>query len=70
MVVPTKQQKRIIDHSDGHGIVIAGPGSGKTVTLVKHVKKPTGSRNQRGPTGSAMKGCVPSGYHFSIAISS
>lgn len=39
MIVPTKQQQNIINHEDGHGIVIAGPGSGKTVTLVAHVSK-------------------------------
>jgi len=36
---PTKPQELIIDHYDGHALVIAGPGSGKTVTLIAHVKK-------------------------------
>lgn len=39
MFTPTKQQELIIDHYDGHAIVIAGPGSGKTATLIAHVKK-------------------------------
>ncbi len=39
MFVPTPQQKKIIDHLDGHAFVVAGPGSGKTVTLIAHVKK-------------------------------
>ncbi len=34
----TDQQKDIIDHLHGHALVIAGPGSGKTVTLIEHVK--------------------------------
>jgi DNA helicase-2/ATP-dependent DNA helicase PcrA len=36
---PTKEQEIIIDHFNGHALVVAGPGSGKTVTLVAHVRK-------------------------------
>jgi len=39
MFNPTQDQQKIIDHFNGHAIVVAGPGSGKTVTLVAHVKK-------------------------------
>ena len=39
MFTPTKKQQRIIDHFNGHALVVAGPGSGKTVTLIAHVKK-------------------------------
>jgi DNA helicase-2/ATP-dependent DNA helicase PcrA len=39
MFAPTLQQKNIIDHSNGHALVVAGPGSGKTVTLIAHVRK-------------------------------
>jgi DNA helicase-2/ATP-dependent DNA helicase PcrA len=36
MFTPTAEQRAIIKHFDGHGLVIAGPGSGKTSTLVEH----------------------------------
>lgn len=39
MFNPTIEQQKIIDHINGHAIVVAGPGSGKTVTLIAHVKK-------------------------------
>jgi len=39
MFTPTTQQQKIIDHFNGHALVVAGPGSGKTVTLIAHVKK-------------------------------
>ncbi len=34
---PTKEQQAIIAHSDGPLLVIAGPGSGKTFTLVERI---------------------------------
>ncbi|OGC88419.1 MAG: hypothetical protein A2142_06380 [candidate division Zixibacteria bacterium RBG_16_48_11] len=34
---PTEQQQNIINHSKGHALVIAGPGSGKTFSLLGHV---------------------------------
>ena len=36
---PTDEQQAIIDHKDGHLLVLAGPGSGKTFTLVERVQK-------------------------------
>lgn len=36
MFTPSKEQERIVKHFDSHGLVIAGPGSGKTSTLVEH----------------------------------
>jgi len=39
MFKPTELQKPIINHYDGHALVIAGPGSGKTTALIAHVKK-------------------------------
>lgn len=39
MFTPSPAQIAIIDHEQGHALVIAGPGSGKTTTLVAHVKK-------------------------------
>ena len=36
---PTEVQLEIINHKDGHLIVLAGPGSGKTFVLVERVKK-------------------------------
>jgi DNA helicase-2/ATP-dependent DNA helicase PcrA len=38
MFKPTPAQEQIINHYDGHALVIAGPGSGKTTTLIAHVK--------------------------------
>jgi DNA helicase-2/ATP-dependent DNA helicase PcrA len=32
---PNKEQKKVIVHTDGPLFVIAGPGSGKTFTLVE-----------------------------------
>ena len=37
MASPTEEQGEIIAHSDGHAIVSAAPGSGKTTTMVEHV---------------------------------
>lgn len=34
---PKPQQRQVIEHTDGHLLVIAGPGSGKTYTLVERV---------------------------------
>lgn len=34
---PTQQQQQIIDHNEGPLLVIAGPGSGKTFTLVERI---------------------------------
>lgn len=45
MFTPTAQQQRIIDHFNGHALVVAGPGSGKTVALIAHVKKLILERN-------------------------
>ena len=36
---PTDEQQAIIDHKDGHLLVLAGPGSGKTFVLVERVQK-------------------------------
>ena len=36
---PTEEQLEIINHKDGHLLVLAGPGSGKTFVLVERVKK-------------------------------
>ena len=36
---PTEEQLEIINHKDGHLLVLAGPGSGKTFTLVERVQK-------------------------------
>lgn len=45
MFVPTTQQHKVIDHFDGHALIVAGPGSGKTSTLIAHVKKLIIERN-------------------------
>lgn len=45
MFIPTTEQQKIIDHLNGHAIVVAGPGSGKTVTLIAHVNKLINDRN-------------------------
>lgn len=37
--IPTTEQEKVINHFNGHALVVAGPGSGKTVTLVAHVRK-------------------------------
>ena len=34
---PTLAQQEIIDHTEGPALVIAGPGSGKTFTLVERI---------------------------------
>ena len=34
---PTSQQRAVIEHTEGPLLVIAGPGSGKTFTLVERV---------------------------------
>ncbi|WP_376752065.1 UvrD-helicase domain-containing protein, partial [Mammaliicoccus sciuri] len=34
---PTRQQQAVIAHAGGHAIVIAGPGAGKTATIVERV---------------------------------
>ena len=39
MISPTKEQQDVIDHKDGPLLVIAGPGSGKTYTIVERVQK-------------------------------
>jgi len=39
MFIPTSEQQNIIDHFNGHALVVAGPGSGKTTALIAHVKK-------------------------------
>jgi len=36
---PTEEQLEIINHKDGHLLVLAGPGGGKTYTVVERVKK-------------------------------
>ena len=36
---PTDEQQAIIDHKDGHLLVLAGPGTGKTFVLVERVQK-------------------------------
>ena len=36
---PTDEQQAIIGHKDGHLLVLAGPGSGKTYTVVERVQK-------------------------------
>jgi len=45
MFTPSPEQQSIIDHLTGHAIVVAGPGSGKTTTLIAHVKKLINERN-------------------------
>jgi DNA helicase-2/ATP-dependent DNA helicase PcrA len=45
MFIPTPEQQAIIDHFNGHALVVAGPGSGKTTTLIAHVKKLICERN-------------------------
>ena len=45
MITPTPQQQKIIDHFRGHGLVVAGPGSGKTVALIAHIKELVLRRN-------------------------
>ena len=37
--VPNKEQEEVIDHKDGPLLVLAGPGSGKTLTIVHRVAK-------------------------------
>lgn len=32
-----EEQKKVIQHTDGPTLIIAGPGTGKTFTLVKRV---------------------------------
>jgi len=39
MAIPTPKQQKIIDHFEGNALVISGPGSGKTFSLIEHVKK-------------------------------
>ena len=34
-----KEQKDVIDHKDGPVLVLAGPGTGKTMTIVERVEK-------------------------------
>ncbi len=38
-ITPNSKQKEVINHKDGPLLVIAGPGSGKTYTIVERVKK-------------------------------
>ena len=38
-MIPTKEQSAVINHKDGPLLVIAGPGSGKTYTIVERVQK-------------------------------
>src|SRR3989338_1141808 len=35
MFFPSEHQQKIIQHNSGHALVVAGPGSGKTATLVE-----------------------------------
>ena len=37
--VPNKEQEEVIDHKDGPLLVLAGPGSGKTLTIAHRVAK-------------------------------
>ena len=37
--VPNKEQEEVIDHKDGPLLVLAGPGSGKTLTIVHRVAR-------------------------------
>ena len=39
MTSPTKEQQDVIDHKDGPVLVLAGPGTGKTMTIVERVEK-------------------------------
>lgn len=34
-----KEQKAVIDHKDGPILVLAGPGTGKTLTIVERVQE-------------------------------
>lgn len=34
----TREQKAVVNHIEGHALVKAVPGSGKTTTLVKRVE--------------------------------
>ena len=34
-----KEQKDVIDHKDGPVLVLAGPGTGKTMTIIERVEK-------------------------------
>lgn len=36
---PTAQQQAVINHEEGPLLVIAGPGAGKTFTLVERITK-------------------------------
>jgi len=45
MFTPTSEQQDIINHFNGHAMVVAGPGSGKTTTLIAHVLKLILERN-------------------------
>ena len=45
VLILTDQQKKIIEHFNGHALIIAGPGSGKTTTLIEHVGELILSKN-------------------------
>ena len=36
---PNKEQKDVIDHKDGPVLILAGPGTGKTFTIIERVEK-------------------------------
>jgi len=43
--IPNSQQQRVINHTEGPILVIAGPGSGKTFTLVERILHIINSKN-------------------------
>ncbi len=52
--VPTldEHQQRVVDHAGGPLLVLAGPGTGKTTTLVEAIVRPRRARG-RAPTRSS-----------------
>ena len=47
-----EQQQRVVDHTAGPLLVLAGPGTGKTTTLVEAIVRPRRARAPT-PTGSS-----------------
>ena len=51
-VVLDDEQRRVVDHAGGPLLVLAGPGTGKTTTLVEAIVRPDRGRAPR-PTRSS-----------------